>query len=63
MRLSVAHRHRVVALALDLTAWLQTLALHNHPGRRWEPKQHAYSYSRFPCRQLLKTDPLANSEP
>lgn len=28
----------VVALALDLTAWLQTIALHDHPGRRWEPK-------------------------
>lgn len=28
----------VVALALDLTAWLQTIALHDHPARRWEPK-------------------------
>ncbi|WP_433655183.1 IS1380 family transposase [Nocardia sp. CA-128927] len=28
----------VVALALDLTAWMQTLALHDHPARRWEPK-------------------------
>lgn len=27
-----------VALALDLTAWLQTLALHHHRARRWEPK-------------------------
>ncbi|MBF6302927.1 IS1380 family transposase [Nocardia amamiensis] len=28
----------VVALALDLTAWMQTLALHDHNARRWEPK-------------------------
>ncbi|WP_433204638.1 IS1380 family transposase [Nocardia sp. CA-107356] len=28
----------LVALALDLTAWLQTIALHDHDGRRWEPK-------------------------
>lgn len=28
----------IVALALDLTAWMQTLALHDHPARRWEPK-------------------------
>lgn len=28
----------IVALALDLTAWLQTLALHHHHARRWEPK-------------------------
>jgi Transposase DDE domain group 1 len=29
----------VVALACDLTAWTQTLALHGHPARRWEPKR------------------------
>jgi DDE family transposase len=29
----------VVALAADLTAWMQTLALHDHPARRWEPKR------------------------
>ncbi|WP_067480863.1 IS1380 family transposase [Nocardia amamiensis] len=28
----------LVALALDLTAWMQTLALHDHEARRWEPK-------------------------
>jgi hypothetical protein len=28
----------IVALALDLTAWWQTIALHDHPARRWEPK-------------------------
>ncbi|MGY2033617.1 IS1380 family transposase [Nocardia gipuzkoensis] len=28
----------LVALALDLTAWMQTLALHDHHARRWEPK-------------------------
>jgi hypothetical protein len=29
----------VVALAADLTAWMQTLALHGHPAQRWEPKR------------------------
>lgn len=28
----------IVALATELTAWMQTLALTNHPARRWEPK-------------------------
>ncbi len=28
----------IVALALDLTAWMQTLALHDHRARRWEAK-------------------------
>lgn len=29
----------VVALALDLLAWTQTLALAGHTARRWEPKR------------------------
>jgi Transposase DDE domain group 1 len=29
----------IVQLAMELTAWLQMLALHNHPARRWEPKR------------------------
>lgn len=29
----------LVQLAMDLTAWLQMLALHDHPARRWEPKR------------------------
>jgi hypothetical protein len=29
----------IVALALDLTAWMQMLALTDHPARRWEPKR------------------------
>jgi hypothetical protein len=29
----------VVALACELTAWTQLLALHAHPARRWEPKR------------------------
>ncbi len=29
----------IVALAADLTAWMQTLALTQHPARRWEPKR------------------------
>ncbi|NKY51468.1 IS1380 family transposase [Nocardia vermiculata] len=28
----------LVALALDLTAWMQILALTDHPAQRWEPK-------------------------
>ncbi|MBF6303076.1 IS1380 family transposase [Nocardia amamiensis] len=28
----------IVALALDLTTWLQTIAPHDHQARRWEPK-------------------------
>ncbi len=29
----------IVMLAGDLLAWMQTLALHDHPARRWEPKR------------------------
>jgi hypothetical protein len=29
----------IVALASELTAWMQLLALHGHPARRWEPKR------------------------
>ncbi len=29
----------VVALACELLAWMQLLALHDHPARRWEPKR------------------------
>jgi Transposase DDE domain group 1 len=29
----------VVQLAMELTTWLQMLALHDHPARRWEPKR------------------------
>jgi hypothetical protein len=29
----------IVALACELTAWLQTLALTGHQARRWEPKR------------------------
>lgn len=29
----------IVALACELTAWAQTLALPDHPARRWEPKR------------------------
>ena len=28
----------IVGLAMNLTAWLQTIALHDGPARRWEPK-------------------------
>jgi len=29
----------VVALAVEITAWMQTLAMHGHEARRWEPKR------------------------
>jgi hypothetical protein len=29
----------IVALACEITAWMQMLALHGHPARRWEPKR------------------------
>lgn len=29
----------IVWLAQELIAWLQMLALHDHPARRWEPKR------------------------
>jgi len=29
----------IVTLALDITAWMQTLALTSHDARRWEPKR------------------------
>jgi hypothetical protein len=29
----------IVALACELTAWMQMLALTDHPARRWEPKR------------------------
>jgi hypothetical protein len=29
----------IVALACDITAWMQTLALSGHTARRWEPKR------------------------
>jgi len=29
----------IVALACEITTWMQMLALHAHPARRWEPKR------------------------
>ncbi|MTE17549.1 IS1380 family transposase [Nocardia aurantiaca] len=40
----------IVALALDLTAWLQTLGLHDHPARRWEPKTLRLQLFSIPAR-------------
>jgi Transposase DDE domain group 1 len=39
----------VVALAADLTAWMQTLALHDHPARRWNPNGSGYGSSPSPA--------------
>lgn len=30
---------QIVALAVEITAWMQMLALTGHPARRWEPKR------------------------
>ncbi|MEV0299480.1 IS1380 family transposase [Nocardia sp. NPDC050710] len=40
----------IVALALDLTAWLQTIGLHDHPARRWEPKTLRLQLFSIPAR-------------
>ena len=40
----------LVQLALDVTAWLQLLALHDHPARRWEPKRPRYRLFAIPAR-------------
>jgi hypothetical protein len=29
----------IVALAVEITTWMQMLALHGHEARRWEPKR------------------------
>ncbi|WP_328406235.1 hypothetical protein [Nocardia sp. NBC_00403] len=38
----------LVTLALDLTAWMQTLALTNLPARRWARKSYGCGCSRSP---------------
>ena len=40
----------IVALACDLTAWMQTLALTEHPARRWEPKRLRLRLFSIPAR-------------
>ncbi|WP_036528311.1 IS1380 family transposase [Nocardia sp. CNY236] len=40
----------LVALALDLTAWLQTIALHDHDARRWSPKTLRLQLFSLPAR-------------
>jgi hypothetical protein len=41
----------VVALAADLTAWMQTLALARHEARRWEPKRLRLRLLTIPARR------------
>jgi hypothetical protein len=48
----------VVALAVELTAWMQTLALTGHAARRWEPKGHGCAYFR-----LVDASPATPDEP
>jgi len=40
----------LVALAADLTAWMQTLALTGHQARRWEPKRLRLRLFSIPAR-------------
>jgi len=40
----------LVALAADLTAWMQTLALAGHAARRWEPKRLRLRLLSIPAR-------------
>jgi hypothetical protein len=39
----------VVMLAVDITAWMQLLALHDHQARRWEPKRLRYRLFSVPA--------------
>ena len=39
----------VVMLAVELTAWMQLLALHDHQARRWEPKRLRYRLFAVPA--------------
>ena len=39
----------IVALAGEITAWMQTLALHGHDARRWEPKKLRYRLFTIPA--------------
>jgi len=39
----------IVALASELTAWFQLLALAEHPARRWEPKRLRYRLYSIPA--------------
>ena len=43
----------LVALAGDLTAWLQTLALAGHSARRWEPKRLRLRLLSIPARHAV----------
>jgi Transposase DDE domain group 1 len=40
----------IVALACELTAWMQTLALQQHEARRWEPKRLRHRLFSIPAR-------------
>jgi hypothetical protein len=43
----------LVALAADLTAWMQTLALAGHDARRWEPKRLRLRLLAIPARYAV----------
>jgi hypothetical protein len=43
----------IVALAADLTAWMQTLALAGHQARRWEPKRLRLRLLSIPARYAV----------
>ena len=39
----------MVALAAEITAWMQLLALTDHQARRWEPKKLRYRIFTIPA--------------
>lgn len=39
----------MVALAGEITAWMQLLALHGHDARRWEPKKLRFALFTIPA--------------
>jgi len=54
----------LVQLAMELTAWLQILALHGHDARRWEPKRlRDFNHRREEGRDSPRRLPLFSPSP
>ena len=43
----------IVALAVEITGWMQMLALNGHQARRWEPKRLRLRLFTLTCPQFL----------
>ena len=52
----------IVSLALELTAWMQMLALTEHPARRWEPKRLRLTTA-VGCRATVPPQPPTPATP